>query len=769
MSDNDSGSEVSEQDPTYTITFRDAPEAVDQYLRRDGFAVAKFLNGDCYEGEYKANKRHGQGKYSFANGASYEGGYEEGVKHGLGKLVLPDKSVYEGSFVRDKREGSGMYTYHNGDKYVGEWRNNQKHGNGRYIYSNGTEFTGLWSGGQLKSGRWTNPNNANPAQYFGQFRNNQPQGPGVFLLNHGNKQAGQYKQGQFFLESIASQANSASAQHSITATALLSASGSVVPAPSSTSQPSPFTLACRAVDKSVLKADQFEGIYRLRKEVEDCPNFRRVGGEQSQWNLWCSGQAGVAGLKASIEKITDGGFESILFISLRAEPVIFINSAPFAPRDKHEINRNFAFLGLSQQELNDLESRLAGKLREDIAANGNYFQFLRDTYAELENDRKNLSLEENITDLSQIQAQHALFAQLQEEEGLDISFLRITIDEERSPSLLAFDFFVEKLLNFDNSSTAVLLSDQFGRGKASTGAVIAQLIIESGVEAATEAEAEERRREEEEIRRAEQREAEEEEKLAREQQEEDEEEAEEKEENSEEEEETDRKYSTNHKVSVERDDEEEQQENTAKSPESKGETAEETKESGTDTPAVAESTGVKGAETAAAAAAAEELLPEGDAEPANYKQGQYAVIQQLIALLPAGEAIKATVDRAIDRTAAMINLREVILHQKELFEREESPDRKEIWLAAAQNHLERYFFLIAFYSYLKQQRYKGEKGLKKPQEDEEQENQNNNDESGAQQAGGFALSFQQWVAENNNLFAILGNRSAGALKDFNWL
>ena len=54
-------------------------------------------NGDKYVGEWKNNKKHGQGTYIFADGTKYVGKYKDGKTH-----------------------GQGTYTFANGDKYVGE-------------------------------------------------------------------------------------------------------------------------------------------------------------------------------------------------------------------------------------------------------------------------------------------------------------------------------------------------------------------------------------------------------------------------------------------------------------------------------------------------------------------------------------------------------------------------------------------------------------------------------------------------------------------------
>ena len=50
----------------------------------DGFGMHTFGNGNCYEGQWKDSKKHGQGKDKFKNGDSYVGEYKNGKYHGFG-------------------------------------------------------------------------------------------------------------------------------------------------------------------------------------------------------------------------------------------------------------------------------------------------------------------------------------------------------------------------------------------------------------------------------------------------------------------------------------------------------------------------------------------------------------------------------------------------------------------------------------------------------------------------------------------------------------
>jgi hypothetical protein len=94
-----------------------------------GFLMTIISNmaSNNYVGEYRDDKRHGQGIYTYANGEEYVGEWRA-----------------------DKKHGQGTYTYDNGDKYVGEWKNDKFHGQGTYTHRDGTIEEGIWENGELK-------------------------------------------------------------------------------------------------------------------------------------------------------------------------------------------------------------------------------------------------------------------------------------------------------------------------------------------------------------------------------------------------------------------------------------------------------------------------------------------------------------------------------------------------------------------------------------------------------------------------------------------
>jgi hypothetical protein len=60
----------------------------------------------------------------------------------------PDKG-YSGEWKDDKKNGQGSFVYENGERYEGRWENDLRHGNGRLFYPDGTFLEGKWDNDML--------------------------------------------------------------------------------------------------------------------------------------------------------------------------------------------------------------------------------------------------------------------------------------------------------------------------------------------------------------------------------------------------------------------------------------------------------------------------------------------------------------------------------------------------------------------------------------------------------------------------------------------
>ena len=71
---------------------------------RFGVGTCRWNNGDVYEGEWKDNLRHGNGKYT-EEGFTYEGQWQLDLKHGRGKMVCKNGDIFTGTWMHDRLNG----------------------------------------------------------------------------------------------------------------------------------------------------------------------------------------------------------------------------------------------------------------------------------------------------------------------------------------------------------------------------------------------------------------------------------------------------------------------------------------------------------------------------------------------------------------------------------------------------------------------------------------------------------------------------------------
>ncbi len=98
--------------------------------------------GKLYIGQWRNDKRHGQGSYFF--------NLVEWRENQRSEFWLRENTEnYSGEFFEDFYQGQGTYRWPGGQKYVGGFFANDKHGPGIYYYVTGTERKQLWNYGDF--------------------------------------------------------------------------------------------------------------------------------------------------------------------------------------------------------------------------------------------------------------------------------------------------------------------------------------------------------------------------------------------------------------------------------------------------------------------------------------------------------------------------------------------------------------------------------------------------------------------------------------------
>ena len=85
-----------------------------------------FANKDNYEGGWSADKYDGYGVFQSGNGLEkYEGNWRDDLRHGQGKKFYSNGDVYEGAWIYGRREGRGVLKFANGKRKYGNWYQNE--------------------------------------------------------------------------------------------------------------------------------------------------------------------------------------------------------------------------------------------------------------------------------------------------------------------------------------------------------------------------------------------------------------------------------------------------------------------------------------------------------------------------------------------------------------------------------------------------------------------------------------------------------------------
>mmetsp|Transcript_5436 Transcript_5436/g.10368 ORF Transcript_5436/g.10368 Transcript_5436/m.10368 type:complete len:723 (+) Transcript_5436:47-2215(+) len=452
MSDDEEGEQ------NYQVVFDDEPEKVWKYLPpKDGKAKAKFANGDTYHGEYKDGKRHGKGLYTLASGATYDGEYVENKKEGWGVFTAPDGGKYTGEWMADKRHGKGTYAYINQDSYTGDWANGTKHGWGTYVYAHiSSSLSGTWSNGQLVDGTWEVHDGS---KYCGSFLSNQPAGEGLIQFPSGITASGKYADLKFIAEFFKRAHPNAR--------------------PPERHPPDVFKKACRSIDKCVAKADHCNSMDLTAKQaVKGVPNLRRIGTSP----VFVCGQPTTEGFKAAVEDITGKGLEKVLWCNTRAEPVLYVNGKPYAPRDRRELVKSLRLGEITPAQIAELESRFAENVKFMTKKKGGLHNFYEDfTNPEDPDDKRTELKTTEVTEPDAVKAISTVYAGFGEED-LPLAYERLPLDELAAPGAVDFDRFTE-LVKTKLEGGALVLNDTLGAGVSVPASVIAFLLTDKGGEA----------------------------------------------------------------------------------------------------------------------------------------------------------------------------------------------------------------------------------------------------------------------------------------------
>merc|ERR1712165_223144 len=223
--------------------------------------------------------------------------------------------------------------------------------------------------------------------------------------------------------------------------------------------------------KASAMADHFEKIQKLPDPIPGCPNFRRIPG----YKVYCCGQPTIDGFKNCLDKVCGTIYPKdgkIIWINLRQEPNVYINGNPLCARPPNKIGE-YAELGDVTRDLIKADEVEFQKVIEGRTKEGEgKLKYVDINKKELEVEVKELKT------LSEVI------------EGVKADFpnlvhMRVPVCNSAAPLEADFDIIVQTLVG-TAINTPIIINDQVGLSRATTGCVAACLFKDFQINASFE-------------------------------------------------------------------------------------------------------------------------------------------------------------------------------------------------------------------------------------------------------------------------------------------
>jgi len=210
-------------------------------------------------------------------------------------------------------------------------------------------------------------------------------------------------------------------------------------------------------------SDHFDKIQKLKDPVAGCPNFRRVPG----YKVYCCGQPTIAGFEAALNKVCGETYPKtgkIIWINMRQEPDVYINGEPVCARPPNKIGEYAELGNVTRDSAKATEVKFLEECEKRIADNGGKLKVVDINKTVSEKEVKEiLSLSKVIENLK--------------EKFPGLVHMRVPVCNSAAPLENDFDIVTDTLIG-SGIATPVIINDQVGLSRATTGCVIACLFKE---------------------------------------------------------------------------------------------------------------------------------------------------------------------------------------------------------------------------------------------------------------------------------------------------
>merc|ERR1712172_52155 len=223
--------------------------------------------------------------------------------------------------------------------------------------------------------------------------------------------------------------------------------------------------------KAVAMADHFEKIQKLPDPIPGVPNFRRVPG----YKVYLCGQPTAPALETTLNKVCGEIYpkdKKIIWFNMRQEPTVYINGEPVCARPPNKIGEYAELGNVTSKQLEEDEAEFVRVCEGQMKANDNKVKVL-----DVNKQEKEIEVKTIVT------LQESIAALLEKFPGL--VHIRVPICNSASPNEVDFDTITAAMVG-SSINTPIILNDQVGLSRATTGSVAACLFKEFQINASSE-------------------------------------------------------------------------------------------------------------------------------------------------------------------------------------------------------------------------------------------------------------------------------------------
>ncbi|KAF9243458.1 inositol hexakisphosphate-domain-containing protein [Melanogaster broomeanus] len=223
-------------------------------------------------------------------------------------------------------------------------------------------------------------------------------------------------------------------------------------------------------ESTLLKSDQWlSESHRVLHSVRGAINFRNIPGT----NIYASGQPTESAINEVVRQVKEDhpNANKVVWVTLREEPIVYINGAPYCLRRERFSLRNMKdYGGISASRLEVLEERLKDDVLAELDAFGGRILLHTETVDGSVMPIWEEAQPENVAVLKDIMASQRSNC------GTEVQYARIPITSERPPDFSDISELMELLVRADSTNTAIVVNCQLGRGRSTLTSVLVLLI-----------------------------------------------------------------------------------------------------------------------------------------------------------------------------------------------------------------------------------------------------------------------------------------------------